>query len=110
MSFPAIMPVSNPCCLHVVLHPKGNPVQHQVPCLMDLRRVHAADRPAWEVSLLPPCCSLADLQAHFSHFFPTLQAYSRQLSEAAGPANRLAATLCRHRPWHAPCRRSGHDA
>ena len=43
---------------------------------MDLRRVHAADRPAWEVSLLPPCCSLADLQAHFSHFFPTLQAYS----------------------------------
>ena len=33
MSFPAIMPVSNPCCLHVVLHPKGNPVQHQVPCL-----------------------------------------------------------------------------
>ena len=70
------MPVSNPCSLHVVLHPKGNLVTDRIPCLIDLRRAHATGQPSWEVTLVPPCCCLSDLQAHFLQHFPSIQAYS----------------------------------
>ena len=76
LSFPAIMPAVDPCRLHVVLHPKGGPLEHHIPCLLDLRRVTASPSEPWCVVLMPPVCTLADVQRLMLEQFTGIQPYS----------------------------------
>ena len=76
LSFPAIMPAVDPCRLHVILHPKGGPLLDRIPCLLDIRRVASATLEPWHVVLLPPVCTLADIQRHMMEHFAEVQPYS----------------------------------
>ena len=63
LSFPALMPVTDPCRLHVVLHPRSLPTSDLASCLLDLRRVTQPPVAPWQVVELPSLCVLSDVQA-----------------------------------------------
>ena len=75
LSFPAIMPASTPCRLHVVLHPRQLPTSDMATCLLDMRRVVGAPIAPWNVVELPTLCVLSDIQGLLHALYPTDLAY-----------------------------------
>ena len=76
LSFPALMPVTDPCRLHVVLHPRSLPTSDMASCLLDLRRVTQPPVAPWQVVELPSLCVLSDVQAMLHTCCPPDTAYS----------------------------------
>ena len=75
LSFPALMPVCNPCRLHVVLHPRQPPTSDMATCLLDMRRVVRAPLALWNVVELPTLCVLTDIQGLLQALYPADLAY-----------------------------------
>ena len=75
LSFPALMPVCNPCRLHVVLHPRQPPTSDMATCLLHMRRVVRAPLVPWNVVELPTLCVLTDIQGLLQVLYPADLAY-----------------------------------
>ena len=76
LSFPAFMPVTEHCELHVVVHARTQAPCDFIPCLADLRRIAVPPGALWMVVLLPPVCTLQEVQASLTAqcpaaYFPT---------------------------------------
>ena len=73
--FPALMPVENPCRLHVALHPRQPPTSDMATCLLDMRRVVQAPVAPWLLVELPALCVLSDVQGLLHALYPANMEY-----------------------------------